>query len=99
MNVAFAIEDVEGKGRGLICKEFVKEGTPLYILEKDTPNITSVPDSDLEAYFASIDDPKEILNHGFCTNGCYIDLQRSDARFFNHSSNPNSRYDHAAGEF
>ncbi len=91
MNVAYQIEDVENKGLGIICKEFVKEGDVVYSLAKDTV-IVSVEDADLEEYLKTVSDPLDCLNHGFCSGGKFIDLQFSDGRFCNHSFDPNTKY-------
>ncbi len=97
MNISYAIEDVETKGLGIICKEFVKEGDVVYILAQDTLRV-EVPDQDLEAYLATVPDVLDVLSHGFCVENKFIDLSFCDSRFTNHSFNPNTKFIESEGK-
>lgn len=94
MNIAYAIEDIPSKGKGIICKQFVKEGDVIYKFSLET-KIVQVKDEELEEYLTTIDNPVECLDHGFCLGNTFFDLRFTDTRFYNHSFNPNSKYDAA----
>lgn len=91
MNVEYSVEDLGAKGKGIICRQFVKEGSIVYSLDKDLAKV-SVDMEDLEEYLSKFPDKTDILNHGYCSEGKFIDLQYSDARFTNHSFNPPLKY-------
>lgn len=93
MNFTYKIQEIPGKGRGVICQDFIEKGSVVYVLANDTTAI-SMHDNEIEAYLngKTDDEIREILDHAYCMFDTFYDLSFSDTRFYNHSFDPNCVY-------
>ena len=96
MNFQYEVQDIPGKGKGIIFKQAFRRGEVLYDFRNERDHIV-VQEEDLEAYLATVPDIQECLNHGYCSGTEFIDLANCDIRFTNHSFDPCSEYNHETG--
>ena len=90
MLVKYSVQEIPGRGKGLVAEEFIPKGTKIWEFQPERAKIFSNKDQ-LDSYLRSIplDKQVEALVHIFCSGDEAILLQ-DDTQYTNHDENANT---------
>ena len=90
MLVKYSVQEIPGRGRGIVAEEFIPKGTKIWEFQPDRAIIFKTKD-ELDSYLKSCtpEEQTEALVHIFCSGNEAI-LLLDDTQYTNHDENANT---------